>query len=229
MKLSFVVVKNFLVGSAVVGVLVVSPVPVQAALSLTLSDGNPLHEQVLTDSASPGTILFFGGTVGNWSIQNMSGVFVDSQPTGTLDLGYGVRGSPGNNSILTVTLTETGYKPPGASLGDMFLALGGIGGASSVAQTVFINGLVVGSQGSLSGSSFHGDTVSTVVRVKGDEFTISEQLVFMGTGHNGGDSELNVNVATVPEPGTAFVGVFAGACGFSVIVARVFQARRRRV
>jgi len=219
-----VVVKNFLVGAAVVGVLVVGAAPVKAALSLTLSDGNPLHEQVLTDSGSPGSILFVNGTVGDWSIGQFVGVSELGEPLPVLDLNYLVRGNPGNSSILTVTLTETGYKRPGASIGDILLALGGIGGSGSVAQSGLINGSAVGVQGAFNGVSYHGDRVFTFSPLEGDEFAISEQLVFMGTGQIGGDAVLGL--ASVPEPGTAMVGVFAGVCGLGAVTVRAFKVRK---
>ena len=216
--------KNFLVGAAIVGVLVVGAAPVRAALSLTLSDGNPLDEQVLTDSASPGSILLLNGTVGNWSIGEILGTTFDNRTAPVLNLTYTVNGSAGNSSILTVTLTETGNKPD-TSIGNMLLALGGVAGASTITQSGLINGSVVGSQKPLSGIAFDSAQIFTVSHLSGDEFSVSEQLVFTGTGRNGGSATLDFE--SVPEPGTALVGVFGGAYGFC-IVARTFRLFRTR-
>lgn len=213
---------NFLVKMAAlaVGILVVGATPGFAALTLTLSDGNPSDEQIFNDSSSPGSIFANGAVVGDWSLKQIS-AFFGSDPL--LEMDYSLSAPSGNNTTLVVTLTETGYGPLPASSGEILLAIGGTDGTSTVTQNGLINGSIIGSQGPFTGISYDGNKQVTVSGLDG-AFSVSEQLIFTGTGHNGGDAILDL--ASAPEPGTAFSGVFAGVCGLCFVAKNVIKSRK---
>jgi hypothetical protein len=206
--------------AAIVTLLFVSATPAFAALTLTLSDGNPLHDQTFTDSGSPGSISADGVVVGNWSLRRLSGFF-GSDPL--LDLTYNLSAPSGNSTTLTVTLTESGFGPLTSPTGEILLAIGGTDGTSTATQNGMINGSIIGSQGPLSGASYDGSKQVTVSGLAGSAFSISEQLIFTGFGHDGGDATLDL--AGVPEPSTVFSGIFAGICGLCFVARTAVKSR----
>jgi hypothetical protein len=220
--LELIVKRKFLATTvAVIAVfLFVDVTPGLAALTLTLSDGNPLHDQTFTDSGSPGSISADGVVVGNWSFRRLSGFF-GADPL--LDLTYNLSAPSGNATTLTVTLTESGFGPLTSPAGEILLAIGGTDGTSTATQNGMINGSIIGSQGPLSGTSYNGSKQVTVSGLAGSAFSISEQLIFTGFGYNGGDATLDL--ASVPEPGTVFSGIFAGLCGLCFVARTAVKSR----
>lgn len=190
-----------------------------AALTLTVSDGNPLHAQVFTDIDSSGSIFGNGIVVGNWSFRQLSGFLGSNPGDPLLELSYSVFATPQNDTTLTVTLTETGYGPLTSSSGDLLLAIGGTEQNTTVIQNALINDSIVASHGLFGGIGFAGNRRANIQGFNDRPFSISEQLVFTGTGRNGGDAILDFDpiFSSVPEPGTLFSGVFAGLCGLYVV------------
>ena len=219
--------EKFVVRTAVlaIGIFIVSATPGFAALTVTLSDGNPLDDRIFKDSGSPGSIFASGTVIGNWSFKQLSGFFGSDPLDPLLELNYSLTAASGNTTALTLTLTETGFGPLPSSTGDLLLAIGGTAGTSAVTQNGLINGSIVGTQGPFGGTSFDGNKHMTVTDLGGNSFSISEQLVFTGTGHNGGDAILDLAGVVIPEPGTALAGAFAGLYGLGFFVRRTLKNR----